>query len=656
MSPFPRALAFARRFAPFWLVWLLILALPASREPLKLQLLGSALSPRLSPPWREDAPLDPRFDPFALVKARPRDLNARLWRYCLMLQGQAAGFDKDGERNRAIYAPRVLMSEAKAIGAAFPTQRWLVSLPLRAFVAPTPTPRKARKEGETQAQLSLAILQNAAKTEPNNAFYPLYEARIWRRRGDTGAMWRALHRADGCRVFETHDLEWARAIVAAHESVRPLLLEEREVLWRQNSMARWPEIDEWNVFMTNDLWRARKSGDFRRLIVVGALMAHLGDLMQRQPNTLETAVKGGELKGAAWNLVGKIPAWKPKTRLRRTRISNPKVFALSAAHHGRPDVARLVPAWAARQSQIRQLDPRLDYAPVTPRNRRDAFWRAGFWRGAGTFIGAQLVFVAALWLMLNTFLWRGIGAPSTRRERAFAPLFFCAASAAMAGWCWAQIEQISAAIATRWTAGLENYAIAVASVALLAFFGAPFLLAVESAALALWQHRAQFLMPARIETELRLSRRDAVLLQSGATILCAASLVASLGLWLLFLSLVASGVTTIDPFGWLSGAPPSAKGWSVGPLPATSLLAALVYCLGLNFLGWVLWMVKWRFFSGPKLRALTHGGLRRWKEALGVYLVVGSALYFGVALWGWHPRAVAARELETRMTRGELPL
>lgn len=645
MSLLLRSLAFARRFAPFWMIWALILALPAAREPLSLQLLGSSVAPIYQTRWLQNFSSTPEFDGFALAKKKPRDLNARLWRFSLMLNGQAAGFGEDGEPNRKPYSLRELLREVSAIQADFPDQKWLNCLPILNF-EPSRDAKTKRWEALQGPRVLLSLIAKSARDEPRNAYYPLLEAELYLRQNRMGAMWRALNRAAKCQVFETHELEWRRAIVAAHQEVRPLLLEEREALWRKNSRANWRDVADWPVILSNDTFSARQNGDHRRAIAVGALLAGIGDLMQRGTNSRPVAIRGGQWKSAAWQLLNKNA--RATSNAAFNAASNARIKKLHVYQSG--DVALLVPKWAARQRQLGFLGSGNDFysGRPTPPERRDAFWRAGFWRDAGAFVGVHLLFVSASWLLVNLILWRGVGAPSGTKERTIPALLLVLASAALGWWSWSQIDIIATSMNTRWTPGIENFAFAIASVVLLAFFGAPFLLAIVGAGTTLWKHKSQFLKPARIETELRLSPRDATILKSGATILCAASLVATLGIWLLWIGLVAGGVTTLDPFGWLSAS-------KIGALPVAVLIAPLLYCLFLDFLCFLLWFNKWRYYCGKASRPLAHGGLRSWKESLGIYIIVGSAIYLGVALVGWPARAEAARELETRMARGELP-
>lgn len=643
MSPLSRFLGFARRFAPFWLVWLVIAALPASREPLRLQLWGSPLTPRLNPPWREDLRPDSRFDAFAAAARNSGDLNARVWRFGQMLESKSGGFDERGEQNGRSYRPGELKREARAIRDAFPEQPWLSLLPVRALNFPWAQWRELRQKlPDDRAAEVVSVVREAARLEPGNAFYALLEADVWWQNHNSNAMWRALNRAAGCRTFDTHSLEWARATVRAHHAARPLLLEEREALWRTYRAGNWGQSADWPQILTNDLWRARKEGDSRRLIAVGTMLAHLGDLMQRGTNTRETAQRGAAWKLAAWNLVP-----RPKTQ----RDGGSKDFESYAAAHGRPDVAALTRKWQARQSQLHRLSLYVPgAAPAPPAPPKDAFVRVEEWRNAGLVVGVHLLWVAAMWVFVAGILWRGVGAPASRADRTVPALTLAALATGGALWAWRQFEWLDA---MRWTPTKTSYQVAVATVAAVAFVGPPFLLAVWAAAATMWQHRREFLKPARIETELRLSPGQVIILRSGPTIVCAAALVFTLVFWALYLGLVALNVLSVDLLGWL---PNSGKGTpSSLSMPTEALFAPILYLLLIDLVAWLVWFNKWRYYAGKESRPLTHGGLRRWKEMLGVYLVLGSAVFLGVSLAGWPHRAQAARELETRMTRGELP-
>ena len=650
-SPLLRFAKFARRFAPLWLVWLAILTLPPAREVLTLQLPGSPLAPQVNLIGRENLPPDPRFDPFQIAAKNPADLNARLWRFSQMLDGVGAGFDKFGEQNRRAYRPDELLAEADAIGAAFPREKWLASLPLRALrmnSAVAARPAKIETGAMKTARREwLRRLQIAARAEPNNALYPLLEAGIWRAKHNDGALRAALGRASRCAVLDGHDGQWTRAIVRAHELARPLLLEEKSALWtRENGVLWWQNGVLSPPSLAHQARLAQRAGNHRRAVEIGAAMLQIGDLMQRRPNTLRTAESAREWKTQAWALrYRKLPFFQNyPTRIRRSGTLWARDFSAYAAAHGRPDVVALDKKWRARETQIERLT---DYNPrlAPPQAPRDALWWAEFWRNAGILVGAQLLYVAAFWLLVNLILWRGVGAASSSRERVVPALWLALGSAALAGWCWRQVDVL---MAIRWTPGLEHLMFAIASVALLAFFGPPFLLALGTATRTLWTRRADFSKPARIDTELRLTRSQSVLLRAGPTILAAAGLCATLGFWLLWLGLIAFDVTTLDPFGWFSAS-------VIGPQPVEWLIAPLLYCLFLDGLGFLLWFNKWRYYAGKESRPLTHGALRGWKESLGIYLVIGSAIYGGVALWSWPARAAANRQVENRLTQGELP-
>ncbi len=644
MSSTPRALAFARRFAPFWMIWLLIFLLPASRQPLQFQLFGSPFTPNSNPPWAVDERFDSRFDSFALVERSPGDLNARIWRFSQMSQGKNAGFDKMGEQNRRNYRPEELIAEAEAIQTEFKGEKWLGALSMRVF--------RAQLSGNKSAlppQQALEALESAARLEPDNAFYPLIEAEFWRRQHDFPAMWRALNRAATRKTLDTHDLKWARAIVKAHDAARPLILEEREALWRDNLDSNWVSPPDWPTFLAHEARKSQKSGDHRRAIKIGVLLGSIGDLMQRTPNTRAMAVSGHDWKANANSLIWR--SYPPNIKL--TPATWARNFSSYAAAHGRPDVSLLTRKWKARQKQLYALSiysP--NSGPTAPVSKppKDALYRAGLHRNASAFVGVHLLFVAAFWLLVNLVLWRGIGAPSSAKDRIIPALSMALLGLSMALWSWQQIEILDAA---RWTPGKEKYFFAVGSVAVVAFFGAPFLLAVWAAGMTLWRHKTEFFKPARIETELRLSPRDVTILKSGPAIFCIAALLFTLGFWLSYLLLVAFDIPNFDLLAWLPDDGRVTQ-WSL-PIPTEMLAAPIIYCLFLDFLGFLVWFNKWRYYAGKESRPLTHGGLRAWKESLGVYLVFGSAIYLGVALLAWPVRTQATRELEHRMVRGELP-
>ncbi|HEX8464171.1 MAG TPA: hypothetical protein VF627_06075 [Abditibacterium sp.] len=655
---FPRFLSLLRRLAPFLLVWLAIWALPAAREPLALQLVGSGFTAQYNPFWRRDVPPNPRYDSFGAVERAPRDLNARIWRFSEMLNAVVAGFGDDGQRNRKIYQPQQLRREGSAIAAAFPREKWLICLPLRTFDWQIEHwTRNNRRLSAAQCRQLRQFTRSAARQEPDNAYPWLIEAEIARKSRQTALMWQALSRAARCRRLESHDLEWAAAIVRAHEAVRPLILEEKVALWQQ-VRAGWRPSQELMFRLMHEARLSQNRNDHRRAIEIGVLMLRLGDLMQRGHNSFEGASGGQNWCSQARTLIYQPLAPVPGAGWWGRRLPKGKLwaktFALYAAAHGRRDVAALERRLQLRRKQLSGLPiTAATSGRITPAPQRDALWRAGWWRDAGKIVGLHLLFVAVLWVGINAVMWRGVGAPSSSIDRAAPALLVALTAAVCAWWSWQQWEILDAAGWTRWNPARERMMLAVGTVAVVSFSGAPFLLAIWVAVTTMWRHRREFFSSARVETELRLAPLDSLLLKSGPTILCTVSLLTTLGLWLLFLALVAFDIPTFDLLFWLPTAL-NVRDWSLS-VPTEVVLAPLSYCLLLDGVGWVLWIVKWRFYSAQTSRAVTHGGLRRWKEILGLYLVIGSLLYLGAALCGWPARVAAHRELEIRMARGELP-
>lgn len=310
-----RLAAFALRFWPLWSVWLLIGALPVSREVLRLQALGSPLISFNDRPWSQSFGNRDEFNGFRAAKAHPRDLNARLWRFSLMMQGW--GEDADYKT----YQPDQLLREANAIRLAFPHEKWLVALPVRLALGggqgsnntgtvPPPNGLRPLKLGSSTKppQWALHWVRQGAALEPNNAFYPLAEAQLWQRSQDEAAARRAVNRAVRCRDFDTHQAQITSRIIAAHEAIRPLLLEEKEQFWKDNGDSTSEFLRDWISVLINDGRAAQKTGNHRRVIETAVLLARLGDLMQRGKNTADTARLGNSLKNAAWNITPRSKA------------------------------------------------------------------------------------------------------------------------------------------------------------------------------------------------------------------------------------------------------------------------------------------------------------------------------------------------------------
>lgn len=642
-------------------MWLLIFVIPVSREVAGLHFLGSPLVRLYDQPWRKSFGRGSEFNGFRAARKNPHDLNARLWRLSLMKKGLDEDFDQKP------YKPQELLREAEAIVRAFPQEKWLAALPVHVIVTKnwfhsggkrSALPPMPQAQVRAEARQLMAIVQRGARLEPNNAFYPFIEAALWRRiPHQSSDVWGALNRASQCREFDAHNLEIASRIVAAHEAIRPLILEEKEGLWREHNHSPL-ETDEywvrdaggWEFYFAESIRDFRKQGDHRSIIERGALMARLGDLMQRGKNTTGTARTGNNWKNAVWRL-----APRPKAQSRTARRGpyprqiQSSEFARYAALHERNDVSARVPSWAARQRELSRYT-REAYMQSPRSVPRDSWWRAGWWRDAGALVALHGAFIAVFWLAANLFLWRGVGAPSASRARALPALFWLIIAVGLAWWTWRQFENTDS---STWTVAQAMRQFAAGSVGAFAFFAAPFALALWCAWATIAKNRGRFSFPARLQTEMRLFPIENGLLRAGATTLCALAIAATFAFWAALAFVLWNGIRSFDLTGWL---PDAANGASLSyPIQSELLIAPLFYCLLLDAICFVLWFVKWRWFSGTESRALTHSGLRFWKESLGVYVVLVSLIYLGAALSSWPARAAAHRELELRLTRGELP-
>lgn len=628
-----RFLAFLGRFWPLWAVWLVVAVVPATREVLRLHTVGSPLVSLYEQPWRLSFGRGLEFDAFKRVKAHPHDLNARLWRFKQWIYGM------DEDSDSKTYSSKSLLREANAIRHEFPSERWLVALPvmvidlrMNGWNSLQPTYGNLPLVPAKLARELTAYTRLGARLEPQNAYYPFIEAKLGRLSRNEASVWENLNRAARCTVYDSHELEFANGIIAAHEAIHPLCFEEKDSIWKQHYQSASSGNDNGLLNLLSEQGAvAHSRGDHRRCIAIGALLARVGDLLQRGKNNNSIAAYGSQLKSAAWRLqsVGKR---QPRAYARG--------FADYAAAHGRADVARMVPGWAQRQREIASFQ----------QGTQHAMEAAGWWRDAGGMVLLNALYVAAFWLAANLFLWGGQGPPSSLRERVWPAVLVACFTVSIAWWPVRFFQNVNYG---RWSPVLMSHEIAAGCIAMLAFFGPPFLMAVLCAAATLWSQKRQFLRTGRIEQELQLGRAENTLLKSGAGILCTVSLIGSFGCWVAWLVLLKSGVRTFDPLGWL---PDDGKIFPLSrPVPPEAMAVPLGYFLVLNLVGFLLWFIKWRYFCGAENRPLTHAGLRRWKEALGVYVVLVSVVYLGVGLCGWPSRAAANRELESRMRFGELP-
>jgi hypothetical protein len=85
------------------------------------------------------------------------------------------------------------------------------------------------------------------------------------------------------------------------------------------------------------------------------------------------------------------------------------------------------------------------------------------------------------------------------------------------------------------------------------------------------------------------------------------------------------------------------------PIPLIYGLIMSAVCLGV-------WFLKWRFFTAKELKVFTHTGLRRWKETIGIAIVVTIGIYIFAAICLWPTRIELNRRMDKVLAEGPLSL
>ncbi len=194
----------------------------------------------------------------------------------------------------------------------------------------------------------------------------------------------------------------------------------------------------------------------------------------------------------------------------------------------------------------------------------------------------------------------------------------------------------------------------VMAVIVFAGFVAPiFLSALLCALLVMRRQKELFTLEPRLELEMNLPPFSRRLLRGYLPTVLKVTVFSLILSWLLWASASWFNWPALDVLAWL---PPDRKsGWQPSwTISSSDLAVPLGYCAFLTLLCALGWFCKWRWGTAERAKAVTHGGLRWWKESLGAYLIVLSWLYLGLGLASLPSRAAAERHLEALLTKGEI--
>ena len=635
-----RAGGFVWRFWPLWapllLLWILPLTRPSARafwQPMR-EWLGIGQNLEFAPSARDlDGQLllllNPQFDPN---------------------YGSYYGYQTTDGFSENRRAQLLKQFPDRLVLIAPPVQKELGVLVWQSYYNAPNSPLSNAQQLEA-AQRFAAAARRGQRLDPENALWWVAQCVVEWRAGRFDAAQRALERAGTCPRYDDLTLDLARrALGAQRRYLEPTLEEQRALLNRVRIFDFTRQTQAARVWSQYTL-RLRNRGDHRGALKWGAAMARVGDLMQRDPNALPTMQAGAAWQRLAWR-VGYArtlgSAFSPRA---------PTLFAAYAKAHSRPDIAR---ATARQASRARALS-----ALVGNRGPYE-FYNNELWLRPGN-LGKRLetleiafpvafvygAFLVFWWLMLNLFLWRGVGAPGARRDRvalSVAVALFCLALALLAvEWNWQPLGAAGPRSPLRDAI--------VSAVAAFAFVGTPFLLALGCALVTLRRHHATFRLKPRVDLELGLSPLMRGLLRWFLPV----GVMASLGLfvvgWALWIAAVWRDWINVDVLALL---PPDRNGkfgtfflpslwWPMATIPYP-----LIYGCAMCAVCLLCWFCKWRWGSARDARPVTHGALRWWKESVGGVLVIVAWLLVVAAVGVVPLRVQAQARLQKVLEQGDL--
>lgn len=645
--------AFVRRTVWFWCALLLLFLLPGVREQFLMLINGPPMSfgaraYSYGHSYNTFRPSSWENDDYAPKSATPFDVE--------MLRFAERGGDYNYYYEDSYSTTKtVTRANIAALLKRFPREKWLYAAPLSAQIKAnsalqTTILTNKMRNARTSVASWRKVAQDGARLEPNNAFYPTAIALFEWHLGHKDAALKSLERAARCSAFDDHNLEWARATLAAHAHIATLSWEERRDVWGRSRTAASPLLSDWSRRIAHRNARLRQLGRSREALRWSGALARVGDLLQRGHCSPDQWRQGENWKKRAWS----VAMFSKKNWLNR---ANAPAFAKFARSNGRADLGREAIFHDARNLQLQKalqgFQSVSEYRAASSLvSKTEDFWLLASSIGAWI-VMFHFAFLFCAWFVVNFFLWRGIGEPSSRRDRFFPAAIsvfaVCAGALAMGYviWLWSNVPRTGARIWQR-----EGVIVAIC---MLLFFSMPFWSAVFCAFATARRERKLLSIAPRQALELRFSRFSMLILERGALFVALSSL---------FLTLALSLVWALaNWFGWRplnfieDFAPEFSQRFGIDKIffDLSEGVPA--------FYGWwvvafvvVAWFVRWRWLAPMEKRPVTHGGLRRWKETLGVAFVLECWVFLMILVALWPLRSTLHGRLDRVVQRGELVL
>ena len=626
---------FARFIVRLWPVWLplcLIFALPFTR-PFG-GIISDALVELVLSPFTEEMPGE-----MPAASAYPADLDLQIWHRW------------DNRRNSYRYyygEPDTDQSAIIKLRQRFPAEPLFIAPPLQHQLGLSSLEfpyysytRPGRSKSEIAAELKRlreAVIAGR-KLEPNNAFWWVSLAQIEWRSKNYDATLRALERAANCPRYDDYTMQLARRLVRARQRYGDATLFENLDMMEDARSSDDSKRGAVGAVWSAHARRVRAKGDVARALRWCGALITVGDLMQRDPNA-----RGSVEAGALWQRAAYSAAYPPKA----TVIVSKRVayFANFARQNGRADLADKVPQIEARSRAVQGLlgDDNWRYRNLVWLHPGQLDKIVNLLEALPACATAVLCYLSLWWMSANLFLWRARGEPSSRRDRVWLSLVTIAPLLALGGaGLWFVLSSAGRSWPFDYTMG---------SLAVFAFFGAPFLLAASCSLVTMRRHRADFALPPRVDMEMRLSPGARAFVRWFLP-LCVASSVALLLIgWALFLVANWRDWGNVDLLKLL---PPDRQGETNSLLwDSTGVPLPLIYGVFLCCVSLVIWFGRWRWTVPARVRPFTQGALRWWKESLGASMVIVAWFSLALALASWSVTQSAEARLERVLKNGEL--
>ncbi|RYX84731.1 hypothetical protein EON83_08850 [bacterium] len=474
-----------------------------------------------------------------------------------------------------------------------------------------------------------------------------------------------LLRSHSCTYFEDGYWQANLHIKRDLQALRPMSLETSSAFFESVSTGREYIATEFVRRLQTSLWGQRNVyaysypsvaipyalgvpplslGDRtppREMLTWAAGMAHIARLKERGnpfANSWRNNTASRWLE-SAWEL--DTPPLSLRLRMKRTTRTGATTFATRVRQLGLPDLAREALAtqqeFSARDTLYTKADAHQYYVLSGLRGLREQ-------RGANALtpklaltsatmclgIATTFVFLCPVWMFLNIWLARGVGAPSSHPSRWWPALVLTIVLGLPLLWNFQHIGSSTSA----WNQLLMESPFIFAATLVV-------LLALWCVTLTVYFRRSELVSPENERWHTHFLSRDfrpwiePLLLGASVLIVAFASAV-------LFYFMQVPG----------TGSAPLPLS-SIGIFTVENAVGALaIYGIGAGFIAFLILLFNWRW-PLKSVRPVTHGGLRWWKESIGASICVLAWMYLGVALMAWPARNQAKQMIEERWQMGD---